>query len=226
MLLHRIIFLNSRNSYYSYKIRRNIIKDCTLCKVDTVTCKCSIFYQDCIFHFYETGVPFSIWMTVPCSYIEWILLTNQEAHGTSWTVKIIQKLRRTESCFFKKKLKQMSLPLKDFSVDFYLFNFINWRKCLSAINLGLLERTEALAPYIRSNSRWNNCKHYYSLPKARSFTDSPYFRKLIQFSSCKEQAIEVLIRTNQIFSTCIKMLCILCADSSTGCFSPILLQYK
>lgn len=137
----------------------------------------------------KTGVPFSIWMTVPCSYIEWMYwmnwlvnysLTNQEAHGTSWTVKIIQKLPRTKSCFFKKKLKQISLPLKDFSVDFYLFNFTNWRKCLSASILGSLERPEALAPCVRRSSRWSNCKHFYSLPKARSFIDSPYFRKLIQ----------------------------------------------
>lgn len=126
----------------------------------------------------KTGAPFSIWMTVPCSYIAWILLTNREAHGTSRTVKITQKLQRTKSCFFKKKLKQISLPIKDFSVDFYLFNFINGRKCLSAIILWPLERTEALAPCVRRNSRWSNCKHYYSLPKARSFTDFPYCRKL------------------------------------------------
>lgn len=118
-------------------------------------------------------------MTVPCTYIEQILLNKQEAHGTSSTIKIIQKLQRTKSCFFKRKLKQLSLPLKDFSVDF--FSFINWGKCLSAIILGPLERTEASAHCVRRNSRWSNCYHYYSLPKARLFTDYPYFRKLIQF---------------------------------------------
>jgi len=50
MLLDRILFPNSRNSYYSFKISRSMVKDCTFFSVDTFAFKCSIFCQGCVFH--------------------------------------------------------------------------------------------------------------------------------------------------------------------------------
>lgn len=96
-------------------------------------------------------------------------------------LKSFKNCEELKAASLKRSLSKSVFLFKISVLIYIFFSFINRGKFLSAIILGPLESTEALAHCVRRKSGWTNCKHYYSLPKARSFTDSPYFRKLIQF---------------------------------------------
>lgn len=178
MPLHRILFLNSRNSTLTKSggtsLRTALFVKLTLSPV-------SVQFSSRLYFSFLSKLGF-------LSAFRWLFhvpTLNRSCWISKKHMAHRQLLKSFKNC---KELKVASLKGSLSNSVFLLrisvlifFSFINWGKCLSAIILGPLERTEASAHCVRRNSRWSNCYHYYSLPKARLFTDSPYFRKLIQF---------------------------------------------
>lgn len=105
----------------------------------------------------KTGVYVSIWMTVPCSMFHvygsyWLTrLWKQMAHHE--LLKSFKNCKELKAASLKRSLSKSVFLLRVSVLIVIFFSFINWRKCLSTIIVGPLQRTEALAHCVWRDSR-------------------------------------------------------------------------